>query len=137
MDFISKLGGRKFILGILSILILTVLAVVKPEAIKVELITGLLGILGLFNASNAFTTAKTAGLPPNPSAPNIDTEVYQKQLDDTRLQLNNLTDIILKLTAPPQPANMIVQQPTNQGVQANAQLNRDAIKQYLSNNFSG
>lgn len=58
---IESLGGRKFVLTVSAMLILTGLAAFKPEAITAEFISALLGVIGSFTVANGFLTAKSMG----------------------------------------------------------------------------
>jgi hypothetical protein len=139
--FFDKLGGRKFVLGVLSLLALVVLATVKPTAITPELITGILGILGLFNATNAATSIKAMATqkpsePTQATAPQVDLSPVVSHLEAQQQQINSMADIILHLTSTAKPAN-VGQAPTPERTQPNgqAQANREAISDYLTQNF--
>lgn len=58
---LDNLGGRKFILAVFVIIILTVVAVIKPEALNAEFVSGLIGIVASFSIANTMTTVKAMG----------------------------------------------------------------------------
>jgi len=148
---LDKLGGRKFVLGLLGLVVLTVLGVVKPEAISASFITGLLGIVAAFNVSNVTTTVKTLGAPStvDTSAPlnelqenvKVDLLYLQSQVDVANQRVEAMANIIEKsLTPKQQYANMDVTRqsmPESVGTQdVQALANRQAIDRFLKQSDS-
>lgn len=145
---IEKLGGRKMIIGTLGLIVLTVLAAFKPEAITAQFITGLLGIIAAFNIANVTNTMKALTNPSAqpPTSPNEDSDEnkvnylnLQSQIDTTTKQIEVLADIIQKSMLTRQANAGIVytqapikQQPVEMAQGSNADTNRQAISQYLS-----
>lgn len=152
----NLLGGRKMTIALLGLVSIVALAYTKPEAITTEFVAALLGLVTAFNAANAFNTVKG---PRNdstpPSVPPVDlysefltltdeTKVnamnMQSQVDTTNSRIEALADIIQKslLTKTPQQANMNTQPLAQQYVAeqapvSNAELNRQSINQYITN----
>lgn len=152
----NLLGGRKMTIALLGLVSIVALAYTKPEAITTEFVAALLGLVTAFNTANAFNTVKG---PRNdstpPSVPPVDlysefltltdeTKVnamnMQSQVDTTNSRIEALADIIQKslLTKAPQSASLYTQtnavQPTAEMVSvSNAEYNRQAINQYLTN----
>jgi hypothetical protein len=50
----DKLGGRKFILSIGTMIALVTIAIMSPASLTTELIVGLLGVIATYSGSNAF-----------------------------------------------------------------------------------
>ena len=154
----NLLGGRKMTIALLGLVSIVALAYTKPEAITTEFVAALLGLVAAFNTANAFNTVKgprnDSTTPPS-SAPPIDlynefltltdetkvtTMNMQSQVDTTNSRIEALADIIQKslLTKTPQQANMNTQPLAQQYVAeqapvSNAELNRQSINQYLTN----
>lgn len=53
----DKIGGRKFILSILTMGALVTIAIMSPTSMSTELIVGLLGVIATYSGSNSFLTA--------------------------------------------------------------------------------
>lgn len=153
----NLLGGRKMTIALLGLVSIVVLAYTKPEAITMEFVAALLGLVTAFNTANAFNTVKGPrnDSPTPPSVPPVDlynefltltdeTKVtamnMQSQVDTTNSRIEALADIIQKnlLTKISQQANMNTQPLAQQYVAeqapvSNAELNRQSINQYLTN----
>lgn len=56
-SLIERVGGRKFLISIIGIILFSAIAVLKPEALTETLMYGVLGIVGAFSTSNAALTA--------------------------------------------------------------------------------
>lgn len=158
-NIIDKFGGRKFVVSIVGLIVFTLLAIFKPEAITAEFLTGILGIIGSFSVSNVVNTKTFASSTPTQDT-NLQDEIKTNKLevdniineqnklltnygDNLRAHenaINRLLDLIqskLPLTQVIPNANMNIQQ-QQQVVESsgqNAQQNREAINQYLSKNF--
>lgn len=66
------IGGRKFILSLISMLILAALAFLKPDALTAELVGGILGVIAVFSGANSVLTAvsgKSNSNPPTQTSP--------------------------------------------------------------------
>ncbi len=152
----NLLGGRKMTIALLGLVSIVALAYTKPEAITTEFVAALLGLVTAFNAANAFNTVKgprNDSTPPSVPPVNLYSEFLtltdetkvnamnmQSQVDTTNSRIEALADIIQKslLTKTAQQANMNTQPLAQQYVAeqapvSNAELNRQSINQYLTN----
>jgi len=160
-NLFDKLGGRKFILGVLSLASLILLSLKAPTAVTPELIAGLLGIITAFNISNVTTTLKGMGQnvsapmdlpPPNPTDPNLSDQLkvellnFQQQIDQANQRVETMADIVQKsLLTRPATSDSLNTVPlrygTSEGITdaatptAQADTNRAAIQEYLSQTF--
>lgn len=54
---LDAIGGRKFILAVLTMAALVAVGVLAPTALTAELVVGLLGVIGAYSGSNAVLSA--------------------------------------------------------------------------------
>lgn len=68
MDALEKLGGRKFVLAIISLVAGLLTHALSPKGLNAEVVGLIVGIIGTFSAANAYNTAKTVdvGAPAEP-----------------------------------------------------------------------
>lgn len=151
MNTIEKLGGRKMILAVTSLLVLSLLAAFKPEALTTEFITGILGLVGLFGASNTINSIAQLKSGKDPLvASNNQIQVKDMSYLEDELKthimatadlfknhetvINNVVDAMQKiiLTQQQTPTNLN-KQPQDGGLKSNADANRQAAAAIFSN----
>ncbi len=69
--WLEKLGGRKFVLALISLILGTGLAIHNPAGLTPELVGLILGVVGTFGISNAVVTTKAMGMPSAEEAPPV------------------------------------------------------------------
>ena len=114
---LDNLGGRKFILAVFVIIILTVVAIIKPEALNAEFVSGLIGIVASFSIANTMTTVKAMGQqqqeeesqsePPEVTVPESNDELkteimylenkLQPQIDELKVSLETQAKVLMSI----------------------------------------
>lgn len=103
---LDKLGGRKFVLALLTILVGTAVQILSPNGVNDSFVALLVGITAAFGASNAFVSSKAISAEANESepAPQVDLSPIEAKLNeidqrvsDVDARANQLADGIIKV----------------------------------------
>jgi hypothetical protein len=95
-DLFEKLGGRKFLFSILTLVVGTIVEVKTERGVSVNFVTLLLGISGVFITGNALITSKalsTGNGEGAPSAPSNDS-VSKEDISEVKSQLEVATKLL-------------------------------------------
>lgn len=95
-DLFEKLGGRKFLFSILTLVVGTIVEVKTERGVSVNFVTLLLGVSGVFITGNALITSKalsTGNGEGAPAAPSADS-VSKEDISEVKSQLEVATKLL-------------------------------------------
>ena len=90
---LDKLGGRKFVLAILTLIIGTIVQIYSQQGVNAEFVSLLVGITAAFGASNAFVTSKAINAEASEPASEGATQDLTHILNNDVLLSNELADV--------------------------------------------
>lgn len=103
----EKMGGRKFVLSLIVILVGTAVQILSPHGVTESFTALLIGVAGVFGASNAFVSAKSVGVvsettdvasePALPAGPPGPSPEQEAQIQALEAQLAQQSQVIAQL----------------------------------------
>ena len=82
---LEKLGGRKFVLALITLVIGTIVQIQSPHGVTESFVALLVGITAAFGASNAFVSSKAISAESSeqqPAAPEVDLSVIEGKISE-------------------------------------------------------